>query len=173
MNVQRRTLLDHAATWLAAVFVGLYGLAYFVALATPEPPGTIRDGFGAVVIWPAIGSLYGAAAIVQQEYNLVHGWRPSWRQGITLSWVGGWALLIALGVIGSFVSRGVSAAFESLGFRTPVLGPLCWSALGHREGQTQRLSSQRPRIPRPIAAVPATREWWPAAHLCSFDRPLI
>jgi hypothetical protein len=116
MDVQRRSLLDHATTWLGAVVVGLYGLVYFIALATPEPPGTIRDGLGGVVVWPAIGSLYGAAAILQKEYNIVHGWRPSWRQGITLSWVGGWTLLIALGVIGSFVSRGASAASESLGF---------------------------------------------------------
>jgi hypothetical protein len=122
VDVHSRSLLDHATTWLAAVFVGLYGLVYFVALATPEPAGTIRDGIGGVVIWPAIGSLYGAAAILQQEYNLVHGWRPSWRQGITLSWVGGWTLLIVLGVIGSFVSRGASAAFASLGFGLVFLG---------------------------------------------------
>ena len=122
VDVQRRSLLDHATTWLAAVLVGLYGLVYFVALATPTPPGTIRDGFDGVVIWPAIGSLYGAAAIVQQEYNFVRGWRPSWRQGVTLTWVGGWTLLIALGVIGSFVSRGASAAFESLGFGLVFLG---------------------------------------------------
>lgn len=88
----------------------------------PEPPGTIHDGIGGVVIWPAIGSVYGAAAILQQEYNFVHGWRPSWRQGITLSWVGGWTLLIALGVIVSFATRGASAALESLGFGLPFLG---------------------------------------------------
>ena len=116
MDEPKRTFLDHATALMSSAFVGLYGLTYFLALAIPEPAGTVHDGFMGIVIWPAIGSLYGAAAILQQEYNLVRGWRPSWRQGITLSWVGGWALLVTFAVIWSFVSRGPSAAPESFGF---------------------------------------------------------
>jgi hypothetical protein len=122
MDVPKRTLLDHATTWISALFVGLYGFVYFLALLTPEPPGAIRDGFTGVVTFPAIGSLYGAAAILQQEYDFVRGWRPSWRQGMTLSWVGGLSLLVVMGVVGSFLTRGPNAARESLVYGLALLG---------------------------------------------------
>jgi hypothetical protein len=122
MDDPKRTLLDHATAWIAALFVGFYGFVYFLALLTPEPPGAIHDGFTGVVIFPAIGSLYGAAAILQQEYNFVHSWRPGWRQGITLCWVGGWTLAVVMGVVGSFMSRGPGAARDSLGFGLLFLG---------------------------------------------------
>jgi hypothetical protein len=122
MDAPKRTLLDHATTWISALFVGLYGFVYFLALMTPERPGAIQDGFTGVVIFPAIGSLYGTAAILQQEYKFVPGWRPSWRQGITVSWVGGLALLVVIGVIVSFVTRGAGGARDSLGFGLVFLG---------------------------------------------------
>ncbi len=123
------------------MFVGLYGFVYFLALMTPEPPGAIRDGFTGVVTFPAIGSLYGTAAILQHEYNFVPGWRPSWRQGITLSWVGGLVLLVAMGVIVSFVTRGPSGARDSLGFGLVFLGifvGLPWVIAKLRHNATSR-----------------------------------
>ncbi len=74
MDAPRRGLLDHLTAWVAAVLVGSYGLISFAGLLAPQPPDAIHDGFTGLIVFPAIASLYGAAAILQQEYGFAAHW---------------------------------------------------------------------------------------------------
>ncbi len=51
---------------------------------------------------------------MQQEYAVVARWHPSIRGALTLSWVGGWLLLVGVAVIADLVTRGPISARETL-----------------------------------------------------------
>ena len=100
MRAPRRGL-DHAAAWVGAALLVLYGVGSFAGLLAPQSPDAIRDGMPGVIVFPAILSLYGAAVVLQHEHRFAVWWDPSWRGALTASWVLGWTLLVVFAVLGS------------------------------------------------------------------------
>jgi hypothetical protein len=96
----------------------LISLSAFFPLLTPAPGSVLY----AMVLIPGLGALYGAAAILQLQYQVVRSWRPAWGQGLAVAWVGGWLLFAVGSLIRALRRGGVDAVGESLGSWALVLG---------------------------------------------------
>ena len=115
MSDPGRSWLDHASALVVTFLLAGYGLIGIAAWLAPEPENAIHDGASGLVIFPIFASLYAAAAVLQSEYGIVRGWRPGWRQGAAVTWVGVFSAVVVIGLVRQFASGGIAAARDFIG----------------------------------------------------------
>jgi hypothetical protein len=146
VNAQRRSPVDHAFILLEAFLVGLYGLVTLVGLTAPEPPNAIHDGFTGLVIFPALLSLYGGIAVLQNAYSLIPGWRPSWSQAFLFTWIAGLTGPLVIAIVREGLTNGPAAARDMLGLAMIVWGLLIglpWIVLVTLRARRARANDER------------------------------
>src|SRR6266850_2299679 len=110
---RRRRLVDHLLTWIVALPLATMSLGLFIGPFLSQP--RVRDGFDGVALFWAIAFGYGAAAVLQDEYKWLRGWRPGWSQALGAIWFGGWTILVASAIIADFLEGGVALAWHWFG----------------------------------------------------------
>jgi hypothetical protein len=91
-------------------------------LLEPQPPSVIQDGAPGLVVFPALLSLYGAFAFIQNAYRPIPLWRPSWPQGLLVMWVVGLVAPLLVDVVRAGLTNGPAAARDAMGFALVVWG---------------------------------------------------
>jgi hypothetical protein len=107
---------------LLAALLGAMALLLLVGPLLPEPEGAIHDGFTGVALFWGLAFAYGAAAVLQDEYQFSKRWRPGWAQGLGVTWFGGWTLAVVLAVIRLVVVSGPVAVKDFIGGALLLLG---------------------------------------------------
>jgi hypothetical protein len=115
MDNSGRSWSEHAPALVATFLLAGYGLIAIAGLFAPERPDAIHDGMPALVFFPVVASLYAAAMMLQLEFGIVRRWRPGVRQGVAVTWAGGWTTLLLAGLVRQFASGGFAAARDFIG----------------------------------------------------------
>ena len=116
--------VHRAAVWGLAVLLATFGLVTLAALPAPEPEDAIHDGAPGLALFWVVGWLYAAAAVIQSEYGFVRSWRPTFREGFGVTWVGGWTLLVLIGAARQLTSRGIAGGADFI-----AASALMWTLL--------------------------------------------